>query len=354
MTKTAVVYTPKYLNHNPGPSHPESAKRLKVIMEALKSSHIIDGEKCKLFEPDAARVKDVELVHHPDYIELVNRVSSSGGGLLDQGDTELSPGSFEVALYAVGGALKAVDLVLVKKVENAFAFVRPPGHHAGLYTGAGFCIFNNIAIAATHLLRNFNFDRVLILDIDAHHGNGTQEIFYDTDKVLFISLHQDPRGFPGAGFVDEIGERDGLGYKVNFPFPYGTPDEPYEKAFEEVITPIVEQYQPQFILVSAGFDGHYSDPVGGLALTVNGYMQSFQRILGYAAKLCDRKLVAVLEGGYSLKIVGKIATGAVAQMAGLPFSFAEESPKIDSKTVKQAEKIIEEVKRIHSEFWKLC
>jgi acetoin utilization deacetylase AcuC-like enzyme len=353
MTKTAIVYTPKYLNHNPGPSHPESPKRLKVMMEALNSSHVIDGERCKIFEPDQAGIEDVELIHHPDYIRLVNRVCSSGGGLLDLGDTEVSPESFEVALYAVGGGLKAVDLVLAKKVENAFAFVRPPGHHAGPYTASGFCIFNNIAITAMYLLRRVKLDRVLILDIDAHHGNGTQEVFYDTDRVLFISLHQDPRGFPGTGFVDEIGEKDGLGYKVNFPFPFKTSDETYEKAFTQVIIPIVEQYKPQFILVSAGFDGHFSDTVAELSLTTNGYTRTFRHILDCASRLCEGKLAALLEGGYNLNVIGKIATGVVAEMAGIQRSFQVESPNIDKKVIKQAEKVIEEVKRIHSAYWSL-
>jgi len=352
MTKTAIIYTPRYLEHNPGPRHPENAKRLKVMMEALKSSHVIDDGKCKTFEPDPAREEDVELVHHPDYIKLVQRVSSTGGGLLDLGDTEVSPESYEVALYAVGGGLKAVDLVLAKKVENAFAFVRPPGHHAGPYTASGFCIFNNIAIAAEYLLRRFNFERVLILDIDAHHGNGTQEVFYGTDKVLFISLHQDPRGFPGTGFLDEIGEKDGLGYTVNFPFPFRTGDEPYEKAFIEVITPIVRQYKPQFMLVSAGFDGHFSDTVASLALTVKGYVKTFRHIMEYS-RMCEGKLAVLLEGGYSLSVIGKLAVGTVSEMAGFPFVSPDESPQADKKVIKQAEKIVEEVRRFHSAYWKL-
>jgi acetoin utilization deacetylase AcuC-like enzyme len=352
MTKTAIVYTTRYLEHNAGPRHPENAKRLKVIMEALKSSHVIDNERCRLFEPDPAREEDVELVHQPDYIRLVQRVSSSGGGLLDLGDTEVSPESYEVALYAVGGGLKAVDLILAKKAENAFAFVRPPGHHAGPYTASGFCIFNNIAIAATYLLRRFNFERVLILDIDAHHGNGTQEIFYDTDRVLFISLHQDPRGFPGTGFVDEIGEKDGLGYTINFPFPFRTGDEPYEKAFTEVITPVVQQYKPQFVLVSAGFDGHFSDTVAGLALTVKGYVKNFQHIIEYSHP-CEGKMAVLLEGGYNLSIIGKLAVSAVSEMAGITFIPPNESIQIDKKVKKQAEKVVEEVRKIHSVYWKL-
>jgi acetoin utilization deacetylase AcuC-like enzyme len=193
---------------------------------------------------------------------------------------------------------------------------------------------------------------VLILDVDAHHGNGTQEIFYDTDKVLFISLHQDPRGFPGTGFMDEIGERDGLGYKVNFPFPFRTGDAPYEKAFIEVITPIVRQYKPQFILVSAGFDGYFSDTVASLALTVKGYMKTFQHIIEYS-RLCEGKLAVLLEGGYNLNIIGKIAVGAVSEMAGLPFVSPEESPQVDKKVTKHAETVIEEVKRMHSAYWKI-
>ena len=352
MNRTGIVYTSQYLNHNPGSGHPESPKRLKVIMEALQSSHIIDGEKCKLFEPEQARVEDVELIHHPDYIKLVERVCSSGGGLLDLGDTEVSPESFEVALYAVGGGLETVDLILAKKVENAFALVRPPGHHAGPYTASGFCIFNNIAITAMYLLRKIRLERILILDIDAHHGNGTQEVFYDTDQVLFISLHQDPKGFPGTGFMDEIGEKNGLGYKVNFPFPFRTCDEIYEKAFDQVITPIVEQYKPQFVLVSAGFDGHFSDTVAELSLTIGGYMKTFLKILDLASSLCEGRLAALFEGGYNLSVIGKIALGIIAEMAKIPASIPAESPKIDRGALKQAEKIIDEVKRIHSAYWK--
>ena len=353
MTQTGIVYTSKYLNHNPGPNHPESPKRLKVMIEALKASNILDGAKCKLFEPEPARVEDVELVHHPDYIRLVDRVCSSGGGLLDLGDTEVSPESFEVALFAVGGGLKAVDLILAKKVENSFAFVRPPGHHAGPYTASGFCIFNNVAITAMYLLRKIKLDRILILDIDAHHGNGTQEVFYDTDQVLFISLHQDPRGFPGTGFIDEIGEKEGLGYKVNFPFPYRTCDEIYQKAFAQVITPIVEQYKPQFTLVSAGFDGHFSDTVAELSLTIGGYVRIFQTIQNYASRFCEGRLAALLEGGYNLSVIGNIAVGVVAGMAGISSSFPIESQRIDKGAFKQGKKVIEDVKRIHSTYWKL-
>ena len=249
MTKTAVVFTPKYLDHKTGFGHSETPARLRVIVRELNKSGLLETGKCSLVEPEPASVEDVELVHESDYVQLVQRVCASGGGLLDLGDTVVSSESFEVALLSVGGAMKAVDLVMAGKFRNAFALVRPPGHHAGSYYALGFCIFNNTAIAAAHLLRNFNLDRILILDVDAHHGNGTQEVFYDSDKVLYISLHQDPSEFPGTGFTDEVGEGKGLGYTVNVPFPFRINDQIYFKAFNQIVVPIIQQYKPQFILV---------------------------------------------------------------------------------------------------------
>jgi len=195
MNRTAVVFSPIYYQHNPGRSHPESAKRLAAIVSELKKNKLSRGKNWQFVEPEKARIKDVALVHDPEYIKLVEAVCKSGGGLLDSGDTVASPESFNVALYAVGGTLKAVKLVMEKRFENAFALVRPPGHHAEKFRAFGFCVFNNIAIAARFLLKKFGLKRILILDIDAHHGNGTQETFYETNKVLYISLHQDPPRF---------------------------------------------------------------------------------------------------------------------------------------------------------------
>ena len=353
MTKTAVVFTSKYLNHNPGFSHPESSKRLRIIIEELNNSGLLETGKCLVVEPDPASIEDLELVHESNYIQLVRRVCASGGGLLDLGDTVVSPESYEVALLAVGGAMKAVDLVMAQKFQNAFALVRPPGHHAGPYYAMGFCVFNNVAMAATHLLRHFNLDRIAILDIDAHHGNATQETFYDSDKVLYISLHQDPTGFPGTGFIDEIGVGKGLGYTVNIPFPYLVGDYIYLKAVNQIVVPIVKQYKPQFILVSTGFDGHYTDPVAELALSTFSYVEAFGKILDLASQLCAGKIVAVLEGGYSLHFLGKMATAVIAEMAGVPYSFQDKREMANPRIQKQAEKTIKEVRRIQSSFWNL-
>jgi len=350
---TAVVYSPKYLDHDTGPDHPDTPHRLRVIVEELNRSGLLETQKCSFLTPKPAKLEDLELVHEPDYIELVQRTCATGGGLLDLGDTVVGVESFEVAFLAVGGILDAVNSVVNGEARNAFALVRPPGHHAGPYYALGFCLFNNVAIAATYLLHRLGLNRVVILDIDAHHGNGTQEIFYDTNKVLYVSLHQDPRGFPGTGYVDEIGEGKGLGYTVNIPFPLRVDDRLYRQGFDQIALPIIQQYKPQFILVSAGFDGHYTDPVGGLSLSIRGYSELFTKILNLASQLCEGRVAATLEGGYSLNFLGKMVTSVIATMAGIPYKVRDDSPVANPKTCRRAEQIISNVKRIHSSFWQL-
>lgn len=354
MAETAIVFTPKYYRHNTGPGHPETAKRLKVIMKELESLNLFStGNKCKLVKPDLASIRDLELAHTAEHIHLVQRTCEHGGGLLDLGDTVVSPESFEVARYAVGGAIKGVDLVLNGKFRNAFALIRPPGHHAGPYYGMGFCVFNNVAIAASYLTGRLGLARVLILDIDAHHGNGTQDIFYSTRKVLYVSLHEDPQGFPGTGFVDEVGEGEGLGYNVNIPLPFRVGDEAYLRAVDDVVVPIVRQYSPQFILVSVGYDGYCGDPVAKLSLSASSYSRIFRKILDLASNLCEDRFVAVLEGGYNLRQLGKLVASTIAEMAGFPYRMQHENSPASLEAEKQAENIIEKSKRIQSAFWSL-
>jgi acetoin utilization deacetylase AcuC-like enzyme len=353
MVKTAVIFTPKYFLHNPGRTHPESAARLRVMIREVEESGLLKTGNCSLIEPKPARIDDVALVHDVDYIKLIDKVCKSGGGFLDQGDTVASSESFDVALYAVGGVLEATKLVMDGKFRNAFALVRPPGHHAGPYRACGFCIFNNIAIAANYLLERFNLKRVLILDIDAHHGNGTQEIFYSANKVLYISLHQDPRGFPGTGFVDEVGEGKGLGYNVNVPFPFRTGDQNYLTAMNQIVAPIIEQYKPQFMLASVGFDGHYADPVASLSLSALCYRMVFEKVLNLAYRLCSGRFVAVLEGGYALNFVGKMAAAAIAEMSGTEYELTDKIPAVRENVCKQGEMVIEEVMNVQGSFWVL-
>lgn len=353
MTETAVVYSPKYLGHKTEPRHPESPSRLRVIMRELNKSGILKNERCALVEPETSDIHILNLVHDTHYIQRIRQFCVCGGGLLDQGDTVVSDESYEVARLAVGGTVKAVDLVMANMCRNAFAFVRPPGHHAGSDYPMGFCVFNNIAVAAAYLLENFSFNRVLILDIDAHHGNGTQEIFYRSNKVLYISLHEDPSEFPLTGFAEEIGEDDGLGYTVNTPLPYGTDEKIYLRAFNEVVAPIIDQYQPQFILVSTGFDDHYTDPIGNLSLSAFSYAKIFNTILDSAAKFCQGKMVAVLEGGYSLRFLGKMACAVIAKMAEIPYTIKDKHRAAGVKVQKRAEKTINQIKKIQSSFWNL-
>jgi len=354
MSRTAVVFSPIYYRHNPDRGHPESAKRLRTIVNELKKSKLRGVQNWQFVKPEKACLEDLELVHGVEYIELVENVCRSGGDFLDaEGDTVASPKSFEVALYAVGGTLRAVNLVMKEKFQNAFALVRPPGHHAGKYGACGFCIFNNVAIAAEHLVKRFKLNKVLILDIDAHHGNGIQETFYETSKVLYISLHQDPRDFPGTGFTDEIGEGEGLGYNVNIPLPFGTNDQIYLKAINEIVKPVIRQYDPQFMLISAGLDGHYTDPVGSLSLSTFCYQEVYERIVNLASEICEGKLVSTLEGGYSLNFVGKIAAAVVAKMSGAFYSVDDKVPVIKERIREQGEKVIKEVKRVQRASWNL-
>jgi acetoin utilization deacetylase AcuC-like enzyme len=353
MNRTAVIFSPRYYEHNPGRNHPESAKRFTAIMNELKKDTLSQNRDWRFVEPTKASVEDVKLVHDTEYIKHVKSVCRSGGGLLDLEDTVVSPKSFEVALYAVGGTLKAVDLVMERKFQNAFALVRPPGHHASRFEACGFCIFNNISIAAEYLLRKHRLKRIAILDIDAHHGNGTQETFYGTNKVLYVSLHEDPRGFPGTGFVDELGEGEGLGYNVNVPLPFRTGDQVYLRAMKEIAEPILRQYKPQFMLVSAGFDGHYADPVGSLSLSALCYREVCERIMKLASETCEGKLVAVLEGGYSLKFVGRLVAAAILEMSGSRYAVSDSIPKPKKSVRIHGEKIIEEVKKAQRTFWKI-
>jgi acetoin utilization deacetylase AcuC-like enzyme len=353
MTKTAVVFSPRYYQHNTGKGHPESARRLAVIVRELKKGRLSKSGSWRFVAPRIASMEEVKLVHDMEYVRFIDTFCRFGGGLLDLEDTVVSPESFEVALYAIGGSLKAVDLVMGRKVRNAFALVRPPGHHAGKSRALGFCVFNNVAVAAKYLLEKYKSKRVLILDVDAHHGNGTQEAFYETDEVLFMSVHQDPRIFPGTGFIDEIGEDKGLGYNVNIPLPFQTSDHIYLRTIKEIVAPIICQYKPQFMLVSAGLDGHYTDPVASFSLSALVIQKVFEMIVSLASRTCEGKLVAVLEGGYSLRFVGKIAAAVVASMSGAPYSVDDEARPGNRRSRRQGEKIISRVKEVQRDFWDL-
>jgi len=296
--KVGLVYDPIYLEHDTG-DHVENSRRLVEAMSYLKEAGI--EEKLTCLPPRPALVEELEMIHTPEYISYVKSKAEKGGGWLDP-DTVMSPKSYEAALYAAGGLLVAVEEVMKGKVDNGFALVRPPGHHAMRDRAMGFCIFNNLAIAAKFALSKFNLNRVLIADFDVHHGNGTQDAFYSDPQVLYFSTHQYPF-YPGTGWMDETGMGEGEGTTVNFPMAAGWGDGEYLRAFNEVLVPLARRFQPQLILVSAGFDAHWADHMAMMRVSVKGFAQMEMILKELAAELCQGRLVFTLEGGYNLRVV---------------------------------------------------
>ena len=296
--KAGLVYDPIYLGHDTG-DHVENSQRLAVAMSYLKETGIKERLTC--LPPRPALLDELEMVHTPEYVSHVKNKAEEGGGWLDP-ETVMSPKSYEAAVYAVGGLLVAVEAVMKDEVDNAFAMVRPPGHHAISDRAMGFCIFNNVAVAAKFALSKFSLNHVLIVDFDVHHGNGTQDTFYTDPEVLYFSAHQYPF-YPGTGWTDEIGSGEGKGATVNFPMSAGWGDEEYLRAFKEVLVPVARGFQPQLILVSAGFDAHWADELAMMRVSIKGFAQMVMILKELAAELCQGRLVFTLEGGYNLQVV---------------------------------------------------
>jgi acetoin utilization deacetylase AcuC-like enzyme/formylglycine-generating enzyme required for sulfatase activity len=296
--KTGFLYDDIYLEHKTTQGHLEKPERLVAIVERLKATGLY-SELLRLSARPAA-LEWIMAVHSPDYIERVKRVCHDGVRYLDSMDTPVSPKSYEAALAAAGGVLGAVDAVMDKKIRNAFCAVRPPGHHALNDAAMGFCIFNNVAIAARYVQSKHNLSKVLIVDWDVHHGNGTQAAFYDDPTVLYFSVHQYPF-YPGTGSEAEKGSGKGLNYTINVPLPAGSGDSDYLRVFEERLKPAALTFSPDFVLISAGFDAHEDDLLGGMKVTTQGFAELTKVVTEIAQKCCDGRLVSVLEGGYHLE-----------------------------------------------------
>lgn len=292
---TGILSSETFLEHCPPDFHPERPGRLTAIVDHLRATGWWDRLAHLPFGP--ATLEQVCAVHDAGYVESVRRVCEAGGGVLDQGDTWAVPASWEAALLAAGGVCAAVDAVLQGRVENAFCLVRPPGHHAMRDKAMGFCLFNNVAIAARHARRAHGVERVLIVDFDVHHGNGSQQAFWEDASVFFVSLHQYPH-YPGTGRRDEVGAGVGAGFTRNFPFPPGTPEAAWLDVFEQDIPAIADGFRPDLVLVSAGFDAHRDDPLAHQNLTTAGYASIGRALASIAARHCEGRLVAALEGGY--------------------------------------------------------
>ena len=298
MPTIAIIKDDRYLEHNAGEGHPESPNRLRVIHD------LIDREftSLPLIPPRLATEDELALIHDPFYIQTVARTEGMPFSQLDP-DTGLSSRSYEIARLAAGGLLNAVDSLFTQNSElkthnSVFAFVRPPGHHAEPDHGMGFCLFNNVAIAAAYAREKYGLKRILIVDWDLHHGNGTQRAFYDDPTVLYFSSHQYPY-YPGSGNFNEVGTGEGEGFTVNAPFPTGFGDAEYIAVYDAILRPIALEYKPELVLVSAGFDPYVHDPLGGMNVTGEGFGALAALVRDIAEQACGGKVLIALEGGYN-------------------------------------------------------
>jgi len=334
----AIIWDEAYAEHETG-AHPEGVDRIAAVVDYLRTTDL--WPRLTVVKPEPATEDDVLLVHTRPHLDTVKRAAAGGGSWLDP-DTYVSPRSYEIALLSAGGAIEATRLWSRGLVP--FALIRPPGHHATPDRAMGFCLFDNIAIAAARLLTE-GYERVAIIDWDVHHGNGTQAAFYDEPRVLFLSMHQWPH-YPGSGFFTECGQGAGEGYTVNLPLPAGSRDADYSLAFEAIVEPIVKQFAPQAILVSAGQDIHSDDPLGGMEVSDGGFGMMALRCLRLARELCDGRLAFVLEGGYDRR------ASARAVEAVLRAIVSEDAPQIDTAPGRAAA-AIERARATQAAYWDL-
>jgi len=291
--KTGLVTSNTFENHDTGPGHPEQIARISVINENFKK---LNNPNILWKKPSLISDEIIKNTHDAKYIDLVKNSFPSKGFFSLDGDTIISPGSKEATFDAAGSIIAAIDGVQNKEFKNAFASVRPPGHHCNQNKAAGFCILNNVAIGAKYLLNKYKYKKIAIIDFDVHHGNGTQDIFYENENVLFISTHQYPY-YPGSGSEQEKGKFNNV---YNIPLPAGTNSEEYFNAFERALKRLRE-FKPEFVLISAGFDAHKDDPLAQIKLETEDFYKITKRILETSKKFCNGKVVSILEGGYDLQ-----------------------------------------------------
>jgi len=294
-------YHPCFLEHDAGPGHPERPERLQAIVTHLQKTDL--WQSLRLLEPRPADLKTIEHVHPRAYLECIQAACRNGPTSLDP-DTVASPGSWEAALRAVGAVTQAIDQVAQGTLSAAFCALRPPGHHALSHRAMGFCLLNNVAVGARYAQRVHGLSRILIVDWDVHHGNGTQAIFDDDPTILYFSTHQYPF-YPGTGSRQEVGEGTGRGFTINVPLPAGSGDAELIRAFQEELLPKAKAFHPELVLISAGFDGHRDDPLANLNVTETGYRRLTELVCEVVKACCPGRLVSVLEGGYDLSALGR-------------------------------------------------
>lgn len=341
MVRTAVVIDAHYLRHDPGPGHPEAPARIGALIELLDGG--VRPELVRL-RPRAATPEELAYIHEPAYVARVAATAGRDHAYFDA-DTTASADSYETARLAAGGFLVLLDAVIAGEVANGFALVRPPGHHAERDRAMGFCFFNNVAIGAEYLRRRYHLERIAIIDWDLHHGNGTQHAFFSDPGVLYVSIHQYPH-YPGTGAAHEIGAGAGRGFTLNIPLPAGAGDDEYRRAFLELVEPVCRRFAPQFVLVSAGFDAHRRDPLGGMELSEDGFGALARICLRAARRSAAGRFAAILEGGYDLSALRASAARVLEEMG-------EEKLDQPLPPGAGAEAALARVRAAHAETWGL-
>jgi len=345
--KTGIVKDRGYLRHGTDIGHPESPQRLVLIYEMLDNPDMV----WKFIGIDARKASRAELerVHGPAYIDAIAATAGRSMSMLDP-DTVATPETYDIARLAAGGLMNAIDAVIDRKADNAFALVRPPGHHAQAERAAGFCIFNNIAIGARHAMALHKMERILIVDWDLHHGNGTQEIFYEDRKVLYFSTHQSP-GYPGTGGMGEVGQGEGLGYTINVPLRHGADDAFYVRIFQDILSPIALAFKPEIILVSAGFDTYFGDPLGDMRVTPEGFACLTRILLNLAQACSGGRLVLVLEGGYHILGLAKCVRAVLLELLEETQVTEETLLRMAAGTDDKAKILIGQVRKQIEPYW---
>lgn len=344
--RTGIIRDARFLDHVPDHGHPENPGRLLSIHMALED--FMRTVRLTEIKPRRAESEEIELIHSPDYLQMLAATAGKEHCALTA-DTYTSPGSYETALLAAGGMCEMIARVVSGELDNGFVLLRPPGHHAERNRAMGYCLLNNVALGAMFARRALGLHRVLIVDWDVHHGNGTQHIFEDDPSVLFFSLHQYPH-FPGTGIFTEIGRGPGEGFTVNLPLPRGLGDSEYSVIFETVLRPLALEFAPELILVSAGFDAHREDPLGRMRMTPLGFAGLTGSLMRIADLCCQGRLVLGLEGGYNGSVLGDCVRSVISELTGLTCSQIPEpaSPKHRKPVARAVSRCL----HVHRRFWK--
>jgi acetoin utilization deacetylase AcuC-like enzyme len=344
---TGIVKDRRYLRHGSEFTHPETPQRLVAIYEMLDNPDM--AWKFTGIDARHATREEIERVHRPSFVDFIAATAGKPMTMLDP-DTVATAETYDTARLAAGGVMNAIDSVMAKETDNAFALIRPPGHHAQPADAAGFCIFNNIAVGARHALARHGLERVLIVDWDLHHGNGTAEIFYEDRQVLYFSTHQSP-GYPGTGGLEEIGKGQGLGYTINVPLRPGANDSFYVRVFRDLLAPVARMFRPEIILVSAGFDIYIGDPLGEMKVTPEGFACLTRILLNLAEECCDGRLVLVLEGGYNVQGLTKSVRAVLQELLGETRVAEETLAAMASRTEEACSRLVARVQDRIGPFW---